>query len=218
MSAERASVRSTRRRSDLWLLVAGLVVAVICAIVVRDGSLSDPERSVFLWINGLPDWLETPLWVVQLGGALVFVLCLAAGALLLRRRQLAVGIVAMVPAKLAVEWLVVKSLVERERPSFTVAEAVVREESSSLLGFPSGHAILAFAVAVIIAPYAGAKTRWVMLVAALGVGLARVYLAAHNPLDVVAGAGLGIALGSVWNLAIGVPGPPNTPPDDVNPD
>ena len=194
-----------RRRRDTWALLTGLVVAVGCVVVVWGGSLSEPERSVFLWINGLGDWLEVPLWTAQLLGSLVFVVGVGIVALVLRRKQLALGVLALVPAKLAVEWLIVKPLVERDRPSFTVAEAIVREENSSALGFPSGHAIMVFALATLVAPYLGRRVWWVLFAAAVVAGFARVYLGAHNPLDVVAGAGLGIALGSVWNLAVGVP-------------
>ncbi|HEV8163393.1 MAG TPA: hypothetical protein VGR74_02895 [Actinomycetota bacterium] len=34
---------------------------------------------------------------------------------------------------------------------------------------------------------------------------ARVYVGAHNPLDVICGAALGVAIGSGLNLVVGVP-------------
>ena len=40
---------------------------------------------------------------------------------------------------------------------------------------------------------------------AAAVCLSRMYLGAHFPLDVVAGAGLGMLIGSVLNLVFGVP-------------
>jgi membrane-associated phospholipid phosphatase len=43
---------------------------------------------------------------------------------------------------------------------------------------------------------------WILVAA---VGLARIYLGAHNPLDVVGGAAVGLVLGGLLNLAFGVP-------------
>ena len=34
---------------------------------------------------------------------------------------------------------------------------------------------------------------------------ARIYLGAHNPLDVVGGIGLGVAVGAITNLIVAVP-------------
>ena len=46
------------RQTDVTFIVVGLAVLVIGALVVRDGSVSDPEEAVFNAVNDLPDALE----------------------------------------------------------------------------------------------------------------------------------------------------------------
>lgn len=197
----------TRRwRRDLARAAVGLAVLALCMLVVRNGDVGPAEVSVFEAINGLPDWLRAPMWVIQVFGSLPFVALAAVVALVLGRRRLALAIAAAIPLKLAIEWWVVKELIERERPSFTVPGAVIRDTNTSPLGFPSGHAILAFALAGLLAPYLGRRGRFVVYSLAMLNAVARVYLGAHNPLDVVAGAAVGLAIAAALNLASGVPG------------
>jgi membrane-associated phospholipid phosphatase len=59
---------------------------------------------------------------------------------------------------------------------------------------------------VILWPYLGRTGRVIATLLALGVGVARVYLGAHNPLDVVAGFGLGLLLGGLLTFLVGVHG------------
>jgi len=83
---------------------------------------------------------------------------------------------------------------------------VLRDVPSAGPSFPSGHAIIAFGMVVLVAPYL--RRRWQLaVVIALAVlnSLARVYLGAHAPLDVLGGAAAGAALGALLNLVLGVP-------------
>jgi undecaprenyl-diphosphatase len=200
------SVVYIRRRSDLVAVGAGAVVVAGCARIVADGTVGSVEESVFHAINGLPDWLQGPMWVFQFIGLLLIPLVIAAGAWAFSRRRLAIMLVLAVPAKLVFERLVVKQVVERERPGTTVVDAVLRDASASGLSFPSGHAVIAFAIAGLLAPYL--SRRWTVAVYTLAAlnAFARIYLGAHNPLDVIAGAALGIAIAGAFNFAAGVPG------------
>ena len=71
---------------------------------------------------------------------------------------------------------------------------------------PSGHAVIAMAIWWLVAPYLPRRWQWVVLGVCLMVPIARVYLGAHNPLDVVAGGAAGIVIAALLNLLVGVPG------------
>lgn len=83
-----------------------------------------------------------------------------------------------------------KILVDRPRP-FQVYEIDVLISSFSSGSFPSGHTMAAFCAATVM--YVFNKERGLMLYAlALFIGFTRMYLYAHFPTDVLAGAILGI--------------------------
>jgi undecaprenyl-diphosphatase len=57
-----------------------------------------------------------------------------------------------------------------------------------------------------VAPYLKGWWKALPWTLAAAVCLSRLYLGAHFPLDVIAGAGLGMFIGGVLNLVLGVPG------------
>jgi len=167
--------------------------------------VSGAERAVFRWLNELPDWLERTMWALQLLGVLVTPIVIAVVALALRKWRLALALVLLAPLKLIVEREVLKRLVERQRPGQNEPGAVLRDVPPAGLSYPSGHAIIAVGVATLLWPYLGRGGRVAVVLLAVAVCVARVYLGAHNPLDVVAGAGLGLLLGGLLTLLVGVP-------------
>jgi membrane-associated phospholipid phosphatase len=175
---------------------AGLVVVVACGLVARNGRVGSVEESVFRALNELPQWLYRPLWVFQqFGNIVVAALVMLAVAALLRNRRLALAAVLGIVAKLALEG-VVKAIVERRRPGTSLGDIVARGDVAlDGLSFPSGHAVIttAFAVALTGAlPRGWRVVPWVVV--ALN-GFGRIYVGAHNPLDIVGGCGLGLVIG-----------------------
>ena len=94
-----------------------------------------------------------------------------------------------------------KRTLNRARPSSAIEQFEALAENPDAFSFPSGHTAAAFGVAVAFAgePFAAGP---VSLVLAIGIGLSRIYLGAHYPLDVAAGSVLGLGAGMLARLLV----------------
>ncbi len=194
-----------RRGGDAVILLVATTLTVLCSWAVSSGDVGPVEEAVFDWVNQWPDRLEEPLWLVQLLGVLGMPLLVAIPALALRHWRLVLALALLVPLKLLVHGELVKGLVQRQRPGSTIDGAVLRDVPSAGVAYPSGHAVITAGIVVLLAPYV--RRRWLVVLVALALlnAVARVYLGAHAPLDVVGGAAVGVAIGAALNLLVGVP-------------
>jgi undecaprenyl-diphosphatase len=189
---------------DLVRVLLGAAVLGVGFLIARRGELPVLERDLFQLVNDLPQAAFPFVWVVMQLGNVVAVPLVAAAALLARQVRLArdllvSGLLAYLAADL------VKSVVRRERPGGFAVEVNFPEGPVAGLGFVSGHAAVAAALATAAVPYLTRRTRRVVWVLAWTVGLARIYVGAHLPLDVVGGVALGWAIGSAVHWVLGVP-------------
>ena len=194
-----------RHPGDVLRLLAGLAILLVCTATVRPDDVGVLETDLFRLANDLPDALFPAFWVVMQAGNVLAVGVAAAVVAATRRFWLAANLaITGIGVWLAARWI--KDQVGRGRPADLLSDVHLRGHHDSGLGFVSGHAAVAVAIATMIVPYLGRRARWVAVAVAVGVCLSRMYVGAHLPLDVVGGAALGWAAGSLVHLLLGAPG------------
>jgi membrane-associated phospholipid phosphatase len=188
-----------------WLLVAagGLVVLVLCGLVAHDGTVPGWEQGIFHAVNDLPGALYPLLWPFQQFGNLVIAVVVAAiVAVLLRRWEVVVAVLVAAVLKLRLE-RVVKDVVERARPETSIGDVHLRGDvSAGGLSFVSGHAVITAAVAGLLTPILPGRWKVVPWVVVALNGLTRIYVGAHNPLDILGGIGLGLFIAGLLNAGL----------------
>jgi membrane-associated phospholipid phosphatase len=195
-----------------WLVFSGvgLVIAAGSIGAARRPDIPPWEMRVFRAVNTLPGWLYWVLWPpMQLGNLVVGTLLGLATAWVTGEAAVAVGVVLAMVLKLVTERVVRREmrdyLAVRERPGTSEPGAILRGRDVPTHGpsFPSGHVILVAAIGTVVAPtLPGEIVGGPFLLIAL-VMLGRVYVGAHNPLDVTAGLGAGLLLGGVIAAFVG---------------
>jgi len=182
------------------MLSAMLLVFIVLALslVWSVGQRLDVWAFLFFNLRGpRPLWLDrVMLGFTQIGSGIA---ALGLGLVLfLAGQRLAANEFILGTLTLWIVVELVKALVRRSRPFIRVTQTRVVGYRAAGRSFPSGHTSQAFFMATLLASHFQAGT-WVALllyIMALLVGITRMYVGAHYPRDVLAGA----ILGSAWGL------------------
>ncbi|MEX2014962.1 MAG: phosphatase PAP2 family protein [Candidatus Saccharimonadales bacterium] len=171
-------------------LFLALGLFIISVIASRGAQMSAWEISLFQSVYDLPDFLHPVFFVItQFGSiyvlALLLILYLARKHYHIVLRLLLTGTLAYLLTGVA------KDLWGRARPTELLLDIVNLDYIVRGPGFPSGHMALAAALALTIGHYLPKKYHWIPIVWIVGVGLSRMYLGVHAPLDIVGGFAIG---------------------------
>lgn len=174
------------------ILFFSLILAV-SAYMAAFVHLTGYEISVFRKINGLPSFLRLFFLAVTQLGSVWMLFAVTLGLLWRRLNRLAVRVFALgTTAYFITEAL--KYLVSRPRPSGLLATINLRESLIFGYGFPSGHTAVATTLSLLLILLFPPRWRWFAYIWILLVGLSRIYLGVHMPLDIIGGVSVGIVV------------------------
>ncbi|MCU1427909.1 MAG: hypothetical protein JWL83_1909 [Actinomycetia bacterium] len=197
--------RNVCRVEVVAVLGGSVVLAGSWIVVVVNHDVPGWEQAIFERVNNLPDALWPVVWgPMQLGSLAGSLVVVVVTFVVTRQRRLT--LTALGGSQVA--WWsakAVKALVARGRPSALLVD-VKRREQATGVGYVSGHAAVAFALATVVAPSIPRAWRPGAFGLASVVAFARLYSSAHLPLDAVGGAGLGVLSGTVFRWAFGLGG------------
>ena len=190
-----------RRRHGIRLVIATFLL-LASAIPIQRSFVPPFEREVFSLINGLSDAFYGPInLVMQLGNFLAVPIAALVAFALTRRWRLPLDLLLSGTAAWALA-RVIKETVQRGRPIELIEDVILRGPPATGHGYVSGHAAVAAALAAVTATYLGRRADIALAIVAALVGLARIYVGVHLPLDVVGGAAMGWAIASLMHFLV----------------
>jgi glycosyltransferase 2 family protein len=195
-----------RHPSDVLRVVLGALILLATMTAIQQHRIGVRETDVFRVINdlALPGWTWPGVWLVMQLGVIGAVPLVVGLALLTRRWRLALY-AALAGGTIYLVAKLVKEFVQRGRPQTLLDNVHILGEPARGLGYVSGHSAVAVALATVASPFLGRRARRVAWVLAGCVCVARIYVGAHLPFDVLGGAALGWAAGALVLLVFGAP-------------
>ena len=157
------------------------------------------------WELGLLDWIQdsfrtpfldtvVPLFTMLGNAGLLWIVISVLLMCIPKHRKAGITLAAGLICQLVVCNLFLKNLIARGRPCWLNETVELLVEKPLDFSFPSGHTMVSFIAATILAMY-NRKWGYIAFPVAALMGFSRLYLYVHFPTDVLAGAVLGILAG-----------------------
>ncbi len=162
---------------------------VVSVLLTRNSTIPGWEIDMFKFFYSLPSFMHTLFFFVTQFGS-VYILVLLLIIYLLRKRYHIVLRLLMTGSLAYLSAGVIKDILGRGRP-YEFLHNVINLDVIRGSGFPSGHMALATALALTMGHYLPKKYHWIIPVWILGVGISRLILGVHFPMDIVGGFAIG---------------------------
>jgi undecaprenyl-diphosphatase len=198
-----AKARLSAFRNPVYIVYAlvGVVVFTLGTIIAESGA-GPIEVAIFRTFNELGNLFYRPMVAVSLFGTIGMVFVASLFIALKKRyatatRILLTGLLAYGAA------YGLKLLDFRARPGAVIEDANIRESASELLGYPSGHMAVATVLALSAYVYFPKKYHRYITILLLLVGVSRMYLGVHFPVDLLGGWAIGMFFAGILSFAFG---------------
>lgn len=186
-------------KKDSLVLAMGFVLFIVSWYIIAGGNISSVEESIFRQFNNWPAALGTIFHVITYLGSLYVLLAVCLALSIFKKYYLTLQVFIAGFSAWCVASLIKFSEI-RMRPYDLLNNVKLLEPRDLTAGFPSAHTALITAVVVVLFTKSNRKLYWVLTVAVVLVGISRMVVGMHAPIDITAGVGIGLMLGSLTKL------------------
>lgn len=176
-------------------LISGIVLFIPALIVAHSHQLIGVNASIFHSINNvsLPSGFITVAKILTegLGAGYAIAACVLI-PLLFKRLRLGWRFF-FVSGGSTVVFYVIKKIIDEPRPLAMLHGHLQQYVTETGPGFPSGHETVATVLALTLWLILPSKWRWLLVFWIIVVGLSRIYLGVHTPVDIIGGFAVGLA-------------------------
>lgn len=178
--------------SPRYQIALAIILFSASAVFVHGRDMTNLEIAILQGVYNLPSIVAAVFSIVTHFGNIYILLGIALLALIRHYYHMAVRLLFTGSFAYLLSG-VMKDLVGRDRPQEFITDLIYRDIAVRGSSFPSGHMALATALLLTLSLYMPVRYKWIAPVSILLVGLSRLNLGVHGPMDIVGGFAIGWA-------------------------